>query len=385
MINNRCNTCGLITYHSAYNYGSALQAYATQQALHRIGIEAEIINYRMSEQKYFYETFFRTKYGMKTLVNDLTFIPVCRKKAQRKHSFEKFFTEHLSLTQEHTEPEEVSAIWTKYDTIISGSDQIWNKDSCELSHNDWRYMDPYLLKGYEGRKISYASSINTMEGENLKRILPEINSFFALSFREGSSAEKISQLLHKEVCHVLDPTFLLNKEDWIEQLNLKKNENREPYILCYSLAGVRPVAKLLHAIKAITKQRKCKAIVVTPFTYIPPFSSAIEYHPEYGPLEFLEALYNAEAVITDSYHGAALSINFEKEFYSLTKHGKSDVRKNDLLNRLGLQERIIHDAATIPELDLPPIDFTAVYGKLADMRQHSMDYLISSLSGTSWQ
>ncbi len=376
---NRCSNCGLITYHSAYNHGSVLQAYATQQALFRVGIETEIINYRMAEQKYFYEGFVRTKYGIQTLVNDLTFICAYQKKLQRKCSFEKFFNEHLFLSKECSNPEEVSALWTKYNTIISGSDQIWNKASCEMSHNDWRYMDPYLLKGFKGRKISYASSINAMEGEDLKRILPEINSFHSLSFREDAAAKKISQLLHKEVCYVLDPTFLLSKEEWIEKLNLKKIKNREPYILCYSLAGARSIAKLLSSIKVIAKQKKCKATIVTPFAYIPTFSSAIEYHPEYGPLEFLETLYNAEAVITDSYHGTALSINFGKDFYSLTRHGKTDVRKNDILNRLGLQERIIHDATVIPELNLPPIDYTVVYAKLADLRQYSMDYLTTAL------
>ena len=59
---------GIITYHSAYNYGSVFQAYATQWALDKIGIKAEVINYRPEEQNYFYKKLYRFKYGVKTAV-----------------------------------------------------------------------------------------------------------------------------------------------------------------------------------------------------------------------------------------------------------------------------------------------------------------------------
>ena len=154
---------GLITYHSAYNFGSVLQAYATQQWQFFEDVLAPIINYRMEEQKHFYQPLYRMNFGVKTWVKDLLQFPCHRRRLQRTDRFEKFFKQKLLLTEELSRPEEVISQWQQYDVIISGSDQIWNKHSCELEHNDWHYMNPYLLKGFNGRKISYASSVGSLK------------------------------------------------------------------------------------------------------------------------------------------------------------------------------------------------------------------------------
>ena len=65
----------IITYHAAYNYGSVLQAYATQFIVEKLGYGAEIINYRMQEQNYIY-SLYRTKYGLKTFLKDLMQLPI---------------------------------------------------------------------------------------------------------------------------------------------------------------------------------------------------------------------------------------------------------------------------------------------------------------------
>lgn len=372
---------GLLTYHSGYNYGSTLQAYATLCQLKRIDPSAMILNYRMKEQDRFYRPTCRFDCGMKATVKDLLQLPIQRKKVQRALKFEEFFEKYLSLTPRVAEPEEVAKQWEQFDTLISGSDQIWNKHSCELAHNDWRYMDPYLLKGSEGRKISYASSVANMTDEELQYILPELRQFDALSFRESVSAEKMSALLVRPVATVLDPTFLLTKDEWIAHLQLQKKDD-EKYILVYSLGGPKQVLRLLPVLPRLSKKRDCKLKVITPFAYFPYPDKHIAYHPEYGPIEFLHALYNAETVVTDSYHGTIFSVNFGKEFYSICKSGGSEFRKTDILNRLGLQDRIIFNPAAIPELALPPIDYNAVYAKLEVLRQHSIEYLQKTLEGS---
>ena len=380
-INLGIGKCGLITYHSAYNFGSVLQAYAMQQTLSKVGYATDIINYRMAEQKEFYQVLYRTKYGSKLWLKDTLMRPCQGDRIARMQRFENFFSAHFDLTPEVGEPEAVSAQWHSYDVVVSGSDQIWNKHSCELEHNDWKYMDPYLLKGFTGRKISYASSVGGMTEEELQRILPELKSFDALAFREAVTAKKMAVLLERSVATVLDPTFLLTKDEWIAHLQLQKKDD-EKYILFYSLGGSpKQLLHLLPVLSKLAKKRDCKVKVVTPFTYIPYPNKHIEYHPEYGPIEFMDALYNAEVVITGSYHGTILSVNFGKEFYSICKSGGGEFRKTDILDRLGLQDRIISDTTVILNLALPPIDYATVYAKLADMRQHSMDYLITNLIG----
>ena len=330
---------GIITYHSAYNYGSALQAFATQKAVEVLDLNVEIINYRMLEQRYFYSLYRPFKFGKDAVTKDLLQLPIHSKRKKRQQKFEKFFYEFMRLSKEFSEPENIIQIWDKYDTVISGSDQIWNKHSCELEHNDWRYIEPYFLKGFSGKKISYASSTANMNNGELSRILPYIKQFSYISMREKSSAECLTKLLGRPVENVLDPTFLLTGEQWKENLKINDILNR-PYVLYYSLGGIKRVSTHLKFVKDFANKIDCKLIVITPFAWYPALGNKVENHPEYGPIEFLSALAGATVVVTDSYHGTIFSVNFEKELYSICKFGGSEFRKTDILKYLGLQEKI---------------------------------------------
>lgn len=368
----------IVTYHSAYNFGSVLQAFATQTAIEKITHDVNIVNYRMKEQAEYYQKKYRTKYGTRRFVNDLSMLPIHRLRVLRAERFENFFRDYFKLTPEICEPEQALDQLSYSKIAVSGSDQIWNKHSNELNNNDWRYMDPYLLKGFNGRKISYASSIGSMTEKELQHILLEVKCFDSLSFRESVSAEKMSNLLGRPVETVLDPTFLLTKDDWISNLQLKEKDD-ERYILFYSLGGPKQLLRFLPIFTTLSKKLECKVKVVMPFAYFPYPNKRIEYHPEYGPVEFMSALYNAKFVITDSYHGTILSVNFGKEFYSICEPDSVKFRKTDILERLGLHERIVLDATEIPELNPSSIDYNSVDAKLSTLRQHSMNYLNSAL------
>ena len=100
---------GVLTYHSAYNYGSVLQAYAMQKALASLNYPADLINYRMDEQRRFYQPLYRTNFGVKTLMKDLLQVPCHTKRQLRAERFEDFFRRHLLMTEEFSEPEEVAS------------------------------------------------------------------------------------------------------------------------------------------------------------------------------------------------------------------------------------------------------------------------------------
>lgn len=368
----------IITYHSAYNFGSVLQAYATQQAVRTLGYAPKIVNYRMDSQKEFYCHLYRRHSGLKTFVKDLTKLPIHRARMQRKEAYEAFFARYLDMTKEVYEPEQAMEFLREYDIAISGSDQIWNKHSCEFERNEWRYMEPYLLKDFQGRKVSYASSVGNMDDSELQRILPEVRGFDALAFREAASAEKMSKLLNHPVETVLDPTFLLTRDEWVECLQLKEQKD-ERFILAYFLCGPKSLLRILPNLARTAKKMDCRIKLVTPFAYLPYPDKQIEWHPEYGPIEFLNDVYNAEAVITDSYHGTVLSVNFGKEFYSICKAGGAEFRKTDLLGRLGLLDRTTDDIEKVPQIGPSQIDYDEVYQKLALLRRHSLNYLKAAL------
>lgn len=368
----------IITYHSAHNFGSMLQAYATQEVIEDLGYDCTVLNYRMKEQKDFY-SLLRTKYGITNFAKDvlLLFFLKSRKKANER--FERFIEKSLHSTREIYEPNEVRALWNEFDIAISGSDQIWNKHSFEMEHNDWEYMDPYLLDGFKGKKLSYASSIGGMTDDELNHIISKLDDYDYLSTRERSAADRLSHMLGKSVHVVLDPTFLLSKEEWIQKLKLKKT-GEKPYILYYSLRGYKNGIPRMKVLKQIAKEKNATIKVITPFYYIPYMDSHFEYVFDFGPKEFLESIYNADMVISESYHGTILSMNFGKDVYSLCGTKGAEYRKTEILKRLGMEDRIIYDIRNLLE-NHNPIDYRIVSAKLDELRRQSMNYLTNALEG----
>ena len=95
----------------------------------------------------------------RAFINDAFMLTVWKKKKLRAERFENFIKVNMNLTEEKNKPEDIN-FTNDFSIIISGTDQIWNKYSNELRKVDWKYMQPYLLKGFKGKKISYASSIS---------------------------------------------------------------------------------------------------------------------------------------------------------------------------------------------------------------------------------
>lgn len=367
---------GIITYHAAYNFGSVLQAYATQEVIKELGTNVELINYRMVEQKRFY-SLYRLKYGKLNFIQDLLMLPLDKKRRRRKKNFELFMKEYMNLSMEFSEPSDMKSIAKKYEIIISGSDQIWNKHSCEMTLNEWRYMCPYLLKDLDCIKISYATSSGHMQQNELKKIAPYIKEYNMISMREAQNAKIISKLINRDVPVVLDPTFLLSKDEWIEKLHLEK-ANEKPYVLYYSLKRFDG-NKHLKTVIRLTKKLGYGLKVITPFSYFPMFGKHIENCIEEGPWEFLNDLYNSRFVITDSFHGTILSVNFEKEFVSFCAEGGAEFRKTDFLKQIGLEDRIIYDIADAEKKLKEKIDFTQARKVLKNQKKKSINYLKDAL------
>ena len=369
---------GLLTYHSAYNFGSVLQAYATQTAIEKLGYPCEIINYRMKEQYYFY-SLYRWKYGIKTAIKDISQIPWNQKRLKRAEKFEQFIQSRMHLSEEISEPEQVEELWNRYSTLISGSDQVWNKHSNELQHNTWNYMNPYLLHGFTGKKVSYASSIGNSSFQDLRHIAEDLEKFDFISLREHSSVSQLSKMVRVKISTVLDPTFLLNCDEWIERLKFRTSKKEAPYILFYSLARPNDFYKNAAVVKQIAQTKKYRIKVIAPLLYLPLNPSLFDPLIDIGPEEFLDTIYNAEEIITDSYHGTILSINFGKEVFSLCKEGGSEFRKTDILKKLNLEDRIIYNSADLLTTAYAPIDYQQVYARLESDRQDSIRYLENAL------
>lgn len=368
---------GLITYHSAYNFGSVLQAYATESVLNQLGCETVVLNYRIPFQKKFYGLLGYGEGIIKDPLKKLFMLPLLPKRIIRKHKFEDFISK-MNLSKEINSPYEFNNNFKDFDLFVSGSDQIWNLHSNEFINSGKEYMDPYLLSFTNKRKVSYASSIVNMTDDELLSIKDKLEKFDYISCREQLAVERLNQILTKKSSKVIDPTLLLSSENWGKLAQPNKIEKN--YILYYSLKGYRYIRKDLIKLSNLSEKYGMQVIALTPLAPVVHKKNVINF-TDAGPVDFLTLIKNASLVVTDSYHGMLFSINFRKEFYYLKNvPGANFVRTDDVLSLLDLNSRIIKD------VNLINIDNKVNYGytdqKLPVLREESINYLKNAINST---
>lgn len=215
-------------------------------------------------------------------------LPVAGLRKKRMRNFERFISTNIHVGQRrYQEPEELNSLADAFDVAVSGSDQIINKHSNELERVDWKYMDPYLLKWANCRKISYASSPATMTDDELRRIGPALAEFSALSARERSACGKLRQVSGKYVEHVCDPTLLLNAGEWEERIPLRKSQHvPEQYLLFYSLLRPKRAVSVFRQLRELSRRVGLPVAVLTPQAGNVPKCDELVNVLEAGPEEF---------------------------------------------------------------------------------------------------
>lgn len=135
-------------------------------------------------------------------------------------------------------------------------------------------------------------------------------------------------------------------------------------------------------------QSTCKLLDKDFFATYPEYSEKevrkIKDYTEYTypPIEeWIRSFYDADFVITDSFHGTVFSIIFNKPFISIGNESRGKARFTSLLSMFNLENRLVSHASEInPELVNAPIDFDMVNSKLYEMRKHAITFLKDSLS-----
>ena len=346
---------GIITRHYRINYGSRLQAVALQRAIESMGFYCEIIDYRYDGaltgwalfcsklgKRFYYITHIDIFCGkmidkIATLVN--------RKNIKRKTElYKRFFTKYMKVTSKvYMSDEEILADPPIFDIYIVGSDQTWNPFVCD---NPDAF---YLSFAPEGaKKASYAPSIaiDEFSPEQAARFLRLTRDIQYLSCREEEGSELIRRITGREVTTVLDPTFLLSKEEWEKFSEEMPHPKR--YILQYLLGEKKEHRKY---VKKLAEKFNLPVVSIPRIPRDMIEGGVIRRWP--GPSGFLRLLMDAELVCTDSFHGTALSINFEVPVYTFLKMDANDPanensRIRSLYDRFGIKNRIITDFSILP-------------------------------------
>lgn len=366
---------GILTFHFAHNYGAMLQSYALTKFLNKnSSLNAELIDYRLPfiydayERKSLYKTYLWYRSNGESLIKSLIKTPYKyhneRNKSVSWGRFESFLEKDLTKSPRIFKKEQIN---NKYDIIICGSDQIWNT---ELTGG---FIDLYFgEKINASKKIAYAASNGKsfVEDKYLNKFLGLIDNFTDISVRE----EGLYQFLRKkdiECEFVLDPVFLLDKNDWGSISSLPSSKD---YVLTYSF-WEKP--EFFCFAKKIA-DKLGKKLICFRFSHINLYYEDVEIYYQGGPKELLGYIQNADYVITNSFHGTALSIIYEKQFYSF-KPIKVSERIISLLSNLGLNDRMIYDFPCSINLE-KPIKYELVKPKLEKLKKQSQDFLLNAIN-----
>ena len=357
---------GIITFHCSYNYGSALQAYALQTFIESLGFNVKIIDFVMKKDFEQYKLFRTSLYRrqIKSLGADVIFFPYHLK---RKISFETFVRRKMHLTEKrYFLCKELTELNDVFDVFICGSDQIWNID---CTHG----IEPAYFLAFANeskKKIAYAPSLahtkfETDSKDELKKLL---NKFDAISVREESTVPYLQSITKQKIETVLDPTLLLNKNDYLKLID--DNFSGGKYIFAYLLEGNKELIQYCEKLKKKTGFQ---------LYYL---SSKVNCGFNGGknlfgisPEKFLRYIYQAEYVITNSFHATVFSILFNTQFCTFPTM-KSSARMVDLLEKLDIQNRIFSLNFDMEN----KINYKEVEVKLEKLRSSSILFLKNALN-----
>ena len=360
---------GLVTFYHIHHYGALLQAAATERAVESLGGECEIIDYYVNQNN----DLFRRPTGLGSAAADVhTALHYAPLKA-RYQRFEEFSKQYLRISGHRFESlEELKNAELPYDVILSGSDQIWNPKIFP----DGRF-DPVFFGAFSRRrKIAYAPSFgipHVPEGmeEELRGYLA---GFSHVSVRERQGQVIVEEVTGKTVPVVLDPTLLLDREEWgaIAQPPADKG-----YILCYCISKPGALSPYIHALAEKTGLPVVQLCGIRQKVH-PKAKCVLDA----GPAEFLGLFQNASYVCTNSFHGTVFSVQFQKPFFTAVAPSElaapESSRTFSILSRLGLTGRIIGKGDTAGLDDA--IDWASVDRRLEEARQSSLTYLRAALA-----
>jgi hypothetical protein len=361
-----------ITCHDVYNFGASLQAYALMKYLQKYGHDVKIIDYKPDYLSYNLWSIgpkWRKNIFMKFLYFSFV-VPRRLLLFKRRKRFDTFTKTKLQLTDKtYTSFDELKKDPPNADIYFAGSDQIWNTGTPNGKDPSF-YLD-FAPKGCI--KASYAASFSVSE------IAPEYKEFVKnqiikldyISVREDTGLKILKNLEIKKGTVVIDPVYLLGKNDWASLANFKA---KEKYIFIYDQENNSLIKSTA---KRLAKKYDLKIYALESLY---PMSYADKKIRDAGPEEFLGLIQNCEICLTNSFHCIGFSLIFNKKFYLFKRtHQKVNSRMLDLLSYLDLSDRVADDHPD--KINNKAINFKRVDELIEKRRADSVKYIDKVLDG----
>lgn len=361
----------LVTLHRVFNYGSVLQAYATQKTFEDAGCEVEIVDY-VTEQRTAKRlllgkgAFFRIKNAKNILrlpFRTLSFLI-------KRHKFGRFLNQNCSLTKhKYIKAEDIMKNPPDADIYITGSDQVWNSQ-----YNEGIDKGFFLEYAPDGKKcIAFVSSFGKqmLDCNEKERTKEYLKKYSTLSVREDSAKDILKDLGYSSEC-LIDPTLQIEKDDWkkIASPRLVKEKYLILMLLYNEDNGATDYAR------RIADEKGLKLVKISWELKRPKKVDKLMTHRT--PEDFLSLFANAEFVVTNSFHGLAFSINFNREFVVVPRK-EFNSRIESLLHLTGLESRMACSECDALEASRSAIDYDSVNDILKSERERAKKFIESSI------
>ena len=377
---------GILTQPLHSNYGGILQNYALQQVLKQMGHEVETIDwgggsglramlYRM--KVHVLHTLLPNRYPL------LKYMPNDKEKSIIQRNTNHFINTYINHTEAMHSYEEFvkQASKGKYDAYVVGSDQCWRP-----------YYNAFLpsmfldfVQDKQVKRMAYAASFGTDKWEFTPQLTnvcaPLAKKFDLVTVREDSGVKLCKEHLGVDAVHVLDPTMLLTKEDYIQLIEKEKEPKSNGTLFNYILD---PDAKKSAFIQKVAKSKGLKAFQVLPKCQTETrtkddVKNRIEDCVFPGVTTWLRAFMDADMTIVDSFHGMVFSIIFNKPFWAIGNVSRGMSRFTSLLKMFHLEDRLL-DADQLDNVDFSkPIDWIMVNGILEEKKRECKSMLFDIL------
>lgn len=367
---------GILTLPLHTNYGGILQAYALQTVLERMGHNVVVFD----TDKHWSLPLWKAplSYGKRILKNLLgrKSVIFAERKANREYPIISKNTQQFIDKYIHRlVVNDLNTLQEKdFDAIVVGSDQIWRAIYYPKIENAYlKFAEHWNIK-----RITYAASFGTdnldeYTHKQIQRCGRLIKRFNAVSVREKSGVDLCKIHFGIDAKHVLDPTMLLEAEDYIKLFNDANIPKSKGTLLTYILDETEEEEQL---IEQIAQERKL--ISFRGNSKVEDSKAKIEERIQPPVEQWLRGFYDADYVVTDSFHACVFSILFKKQFVVYGNKGRGMARFLSLLSMFGLESRLITSVEEYKQL--PEIDYNKVYNLLNEQKEISMSYLKNALN-----
>lgn len=370
---------GILTHQLSGNYGGILQNFAMQKVLQNLGHIPVTIDYIKD-----------IPWGIKILsIIKRTILKLLKKsklpirgwttKAEERIIYKntREFVEKYIKTTKQVDISNIGKFDAAFDAVIIGSDQVWR----------YAYMKQHILHffgkslGNTTSIISYASSFGTdsweMPNDVTEQCQKLIQKFSAVSVRESSGVHLCAQYLDVKAQHVLDPTMLISKDEYMGLLN--RHDKKSKGIVTYILDQTPEKNKVISYISEYMGHQISS--IATPLTYENAGSNQITKCIVPPIEDWLSGILNADFVVTDSFHGTAFSIIFNKPFIVIGNVSRGLSRQISILEKLGLEDRLItkFDLDSILTIMKTSIDWDKINAILDREKEASIKFIVNGL------